>query len=355
MRALFNRLFRGHEAATVPSMDGALRANTALDQAGVLAKIPSPDNLVPFEGDLLFSSGTDIWRLAKGKAMALHHRFASRVTAMAVSPGGLLAVGLEGIGVQIGGKALGTLDGRLTKGPTALSFVDDGALAVAIGSAQNGPEDWQRDLMEKRSTGSVWTLPVAGGAGVCVADGLAWPNGLLLQDGRIIVSESWNHRLLAFDLAARNARPEVVLEDLPGYAGRLAPGKDGGAWLAVFAPRSQLIEFVLRERAYCTRMLRDIPKEFWIAPSFRSGRSFREPMQGGAVRVHGIFKPWAPTRSYGLVVQLDRNLSPVRSFHSRADGTRHGITSICEWQGEAAFASRGDDAVGLLSLQTDAA
>jgi hypothetical protein len=71
-------------------------------------------------------------------------------------------------------------------------------------------------------------------------------------------------------------------------------------------------------------------------------------MQGGAVKVHGIFKPWAPTRSYGLAVELDSSFAPVRSFHSRADGGRHGIVSVCEWGGEVAFASRGNGVVCAL-------
>ena len=223
-------------------------------------------------------------------------------------------------------------------------------LAVCIGSAHNGPREWQRDVMEMRASGSLWKVNLRTKAAVCVADGLAFPNGVLVQGSKLVISESWAHRLLSFDINVTKARPEILLEDLPGYPGRLSPSADGGAWLAIFAPRSQLIEFTLRERSYCDRMLREIPRDLWIAPTYRSGRSFREPMQGGAVRVHGIFKPWAPTRSYGLAVQLDRNLQPVRSFHSRADGSRHGIVSLGEWQGNMVFASRGDNLVGALPL-----
>lgn len=45
----------------------------------------------------------------------------------------------------------------------------------------------------------------------------------------------------------------------------------------------------------------------------------------------GILKPWAPTRSYGLVIHLDARYRPVTSFHSRADGRTHGIRS-CLWR-----------------------
>ena len=33
----------------------------------------------------------------------------------------------------------------------------------------------------------------------------------------------------------------------------------------------------------------------------------------------GMHKPWAPSRSYGLVVRLDAGLQPLASLHSRAE------------------------------------
>lgn len=362
MKALFNRLFSRREAATVPSMDGVLRPNALLDTAVPLVSIEEPDNLVPMGGGLIFSSGSGILRLPSprgGGAAVLVRDCAAPVTALAASPDGGLAAGLAGAGISVIGGAhdgvlLSDIGPRPIRGPTALVFADENTLFAAIGSAHNEPGEWQRDLMERRASGSIWKIGLQSRTAVCIADGLAFPNGLLVERGTLIVSESWNHRLLRLKPAEPRARPQIVLEDLPGYPGRLSPGSGGGAWLSVFAPRSQLIEFVLRERAYCARMLREVPRELWIAPSLRAGLSFREPMQGGAVRVHGIYKPWAPTRSYGLAVQLDADLMPLRSFHSRADGRSHGVVSVCEYGGDMVFASRGDNFVGALSLMKDA-
>lgn len=350
MSGLLGHLWSRRQAATVPSMDGVLRPNDALDRARTLPAAPEPDNLVPLGPDLVFSSGADLFRLSaasphEGPTHVRHLEAA--VTALAASPGGALAAGLDGRGVRIiGGPHDGTLldgfGGRAVRCPTAAAFLDEDVLYVCLGSTHNGAGDWQRDLMEMRASGSVWRIDLRSKAARCVADGLAFPNGVLIDGRKIAVSESWSHRILRLDPDAARARPEVVLDDLPGYPGRLAPAAGGGAWLAIFAPRSQLIEFVLRERAYCARMLREIPRQMWIAPTLRSGASFKEPMQGGAVKVHGIFKPWAPTRSYGLAVRLDAELAPVASFHSRADGRRHGIVSVCEWGGEVVCASRGD-------------
>ena len=358
MSGLMDLLWSRRQAATVPSMDGVLRPNDALDRARPLAHLPAPDNLARLGPDLVFSSGADLWRLPAAAPDAAPERLRTlegAVTALAASPGGALAAGIDGLGVRIvGGPHDGTLidrlGGRPARCPTAAAFLDEHVLYVCLGSTHNGAEDWQRDLMEMRATGSVWRIDLRGGAASRLADGLAFPNGLLVDERRVAVSESWAHRILRFDAETPRARPEIVLDDLPGYPGRLAPAADGGAWLAVFAPRSQLIEFVLRERAYCARMLREIPRPLWIAPTLRAGTSFKEPMQGGAVKVHGIFKPWAPTRSYGLAVRLDADLAPVASLHSRADGRRHGIVSVCEWEGEVVCASRGDDVLCALPL-----
>ena len=38
-----------------------------------------------------------------------------------------------------------------------------------------------------------------------------------------------------------------MVSKLPGYPARIHPAADGGAWLALFAPRNRLIEFILLE------------------------------------------------------------------------------------------------------------
>jgi hypothetical protein len=59
----------------------------------------------------------------------------------------------------------------------------------------------------------------------------------------------------------------------------------------------------------------------------------------------GIHKPWSPSRSYGLAARLDADLRPIASFHSRADGTRHGITSVVEAQGLVLASAKGGNAI----------
>jgi hypothetical protein len=344
--------FRG-KAVTIPPMDGALKPNTALEDANLVSEVPMPDNLVVDEEAMLFSSGPRLFSVpAEDEVRASElARFEVPITALAVSPNGHMAIGLDDGQVLV-------WDGLTEKRvlnlprqfscPTALVFADEGTLLIAQGSSRNKPSDWALDLMQKNATGAVWRVAIDNLTGndtaTCLAQNLAFPYGLLVREGEVIVSESWRHRLLRLG----NGAPQPVLTKLPGYPARLAPAADGGAWLTLFAPRNRLIEFVLQEDAYRRDMLAEVPRDFWIAPALSSNISFLEPLQCGGVKTMGVHKPWSPSRSYGLVVRLDRNLQPVASFHSRANGRRHGITSAVEFAGVLVMAAKGGNA--LLAL-----
>ena len=322
-------------AIAIPPMDGALRPNTALDEAAPVLSVDAPDNLCGAGGQVLFSSAGEILALPAfraGEPMPVA-AYGTPVSALAVSPGGQQAVGLDDGRVTVGAggpaeRAIVPPEGRGC--PTALAFLDEATLLVCHGSASRRPSDWAADLMEKNAGGSVWRVDLPSGRQSCLARGLAFPQGLLVDPagGRLIVAESWRHRLVAIPLSG--GAVTSVLADLPAYPARLAPADGGGAWLALFAPRNRLIEFVLRETTYRADMMREIPREHWIAPALTSGASFLEPLQCGGVKTMGIRKPWSPSRSYGLVARLDREMQPVESFHSRTNGVRHGVTSVVE-------------------------
>jgi hypothetical protein len=97
-------------------------------------------------------------------------------------------------------------------------------------------------------------------------------------------------------------------------------------------------------------MMKEIDPEFWVAPSLHHIIDYREPLQAGAMRELGQLKPWAPSRSYGLVVRLDQAFRPIKSMHSRADGKRHGITSCVDIDGQLLLTSFGGDV--LLSVDS---
>ncbi|HHH9558889.1 TPA: hypothetical protein ACP321_003025 [Pseudomonas aeruginosa] len=332
-------LFRS-KAVTIPPLDGAFRPNTDLDDAPLFARLGEADNLATRGSELLASSGNALYRLDASGGAELLARFPAPVTALAVSPAGTLAVALETGTLLIDGEEQLLPAG--TRCITALAFAANDELWLANGSAEHSPSNWAADLMSHGASGSLWKRTQGAATFQWVAGDLAFPYGLLpVAEGGIVFSESWRHRLVRLDARGRR----VIADKLPGYPARLAPAQGGGAWLAFFAPRNRLIEFVLQETHYRLDMLEQVPREQWIAPALSSGRSFLEPLQCGGIKTMGVHKPWSPSRSYGLLVRLDAELRPLASHHSRANGQRHGTCSVVEHAGRVLVASRGGDCI----------
>ncbi len=354
IRERLDRFFgRGESGIFVPVMDGALKPNERLDTLDVVFRLSGVDNLTLTGGHLLASSGAALMRLEEGGDLVEITRFAGEISALAADQAGRVAVGLASGRVMVLAENLTDVLAETTiPCPTALLFGDDGTLWVASGSARNRPDEWQRDLITHGKSGGIYRWNVGDAPAEQIARGLAWPYGLVLDgDGGLIVSESWAHRLVRVTLDGATVAP-TGLKNLPGYPARIIAATGGGFWLTVFAPRNQLVEFVLKETEYRERMVATIDPKYWIAPCLRSGKDFREQLQGGGVKQMGVLKPWAPTRSYGLVVKLDPDLMPVASLHSRANGHVHGITSLAllERAGGAhlLIGAKGDNAVIML-------
>jgi hypothetical protein len=346
-KALHRWLGRGDASITTPPMDGAFRPNDLLDAAPSVLEAPAPDDLAVTGLGLVVSCGRLLLRVdTSGDAPAAS--FDADISALAGLPDGGAAVALvDGRIVFAGGRHGGkTIAARTdVRCITALAGAADGALLVANGSATHGPTDWKRDLMDKGASGSVWRLEPASGAWTQIAARLAYPNGLLDDGDSIVVSESWRCALTRISPGA-GGRGARVLEDLPAYPSRLSRDSGEAVWLALFAPRSQLVELVLSEDGYRRRMIDEIDADYWVAPCLRSGRSPLEPTQQGGVKQLGVMKPWSPSRSYGLIARLDGAFRPIASLHSRTNGRRHGVTSCLASGGRLYFTAKGDGVVG---------
>ena len=353
-RVLDQFMGRGHAAVTVPPLDGALKPNNRLEDAAPHLTIDAPDNLVSAGSYLVFSSGSTVYRLSKtSDAPAVLYQADGPVTALAGRDDGTVAVACDGGGIVLltetgDPTCLDRLGNRTATCVTAMAFAPDDGLVIAVGSAVHGAADWRHDLMTHGRSGSLWRATPSTGEAVCLHEGLAFPNGLCAKgDGSILVSEAWTSRILRL---SPDGAVSVLLDDLPGYPARMSPAENGGVWLSVFAPRSQLIELVLREPAYRKAMMAQVEPDYWVCPALRSGVSFLEPMQGGALKQMGILKPWAPTRSYGLAIEYDADFVPLQSLHSRAGGRHHGITAAIERNGRLWLTSKGGDAVLSVDL-----
>jgi hypothetical protein len=339
----------------VPSMDGALKPNNVLEEAVVKAELDAPDNVTLWKGRMVVTSGRDLIELCdhdrRGKRL---QSFDAEISCMCTLADGSIVVGLADGSIQLVG---GQFDGAKYKKvnetdihcPTSLCAVGSDCVLLTIGSSQHGPGQWNRDLMSLGCSGSVWRIHVANGTAVRVSDKLAYPCGVMqTQSGRIVVSEAWKHRLIEI---GPNGACSALLDELPGYPSRITPTtSNDGYWLCVFAPRRSVVELILQDDKFRAEMINGIDEKYWMAPALATGHSFKEPLLGGAVKQLGHTKPWAPTRSYGLLIKLGLDFHPVASFHSRGDGTRHGVTSCIEADGQIVVTSKGGNSVLAVDL-----
>ena len=83
-----------------------------------------------------------------------------------------------------------------------------------------------------------------------------------------------------------------------------------------------------------------IEPRHWIAPRATPEFSHDFPIELGATRLFGEVKPWAPSFSYGLLIEMDESLMPVGSAHSRANGRRHAICDAAVWNGDLIAVSK---------------
>lgn len=356
--SFFDRLldpFRG-KAVTIPPYDGAYKPNNALENAAAVQAVPAVDNLLLWDGKIVFSAGQSLYLLDVGVTVILS-TFEAEITAMTALDEESLVIALDNGKLVFHG---GARNGNVIEAPsdqpflcpTALSKLDATTILVAQGSAVHKPSDWVVDLMSKRASGSLWKIDLQSGERIQLADKLAWPAGIYVGENKAVyVSEAFAHRIIHVQ---GNGAIAAVLTKIPGYPGRLAPAADGGVWLAVFAPRNRLIEFVLQEKHFRQDMLETVDRQYWIAPALSSGSSFLEPLQCGSVRTMGVHKPWAPSRSYGLAVKLNKALQPKASFHSRSDGARHGLTSIVDTGENVLVALKGAGLIVDLKTEVQA-
>ena len=343
LRDLTDRLLgRGDATITVPSFDGALKPNQILEKAEIVARFDAPEDLATDGKALYIADDARVLRL-DGAATTEVRRFDRAVSALCCLPDGGIAVALDGREVQVFATPAAPSPARtfsdasmhainaLTPGPGQTLVATDGSTARPY-------RQWVYDLMERGHSGRVLVLDMAGGNVRTLASGLAYAFGACAGGNDVFVSESWRHRLIAL---GADGSSRTVLEHLPVYPSRLSPASAGGFWLTAFAARTQLVEFVLRENAYRRRMMAEIDPEYWIAPKLTSGQSFLEPMQGAHIKTMGVVKPWAPPRSYGLVIRLDAEGVPLYALHSRVDGVNHGVVAAVEVDGALFAIAKG--------------
>ncbi len=337
----------------IPPLDGALSPNDRLDATTPIGEpLPGVDDVIAdAAGAVYASAGRQVLKLTGPDftQRTLIAEFEGDAGGLALHPDGRLLVCVAGRGlaaIDPGKPAPRFVEGAGGKsfaGLLSAAVAPDGRIFAVEGSTGRAPDQWRRDLMEKRSNGRLVAISGALDKAEVVRDGLGYPYGVAVSaDGTSLwFTESWAHRICRLPLDRLGETPEAVVGNLPGYPARLHRDGDGGFLLALFARRTHLIEFVLKEDDFREEMIANMKPDYWIAPALAGGADCLEPMQIGQVKALGIQKPWAPPRSYGLLVHLDGEGEATDSLHSRTGGRFHGVTGACATPQGVVIAAKG--------------
>lgn len=344
-------LFRSRRQ-TPPAMtlEGMLGPNGRLDEAAGM-KADAPDALcATTDGRLLFSSGSRVMSLGEwgGKPNAWA-TFDAPVTALCRSSTGVVAAGLAGGRLAVSDALGKPVDGWTLPPGRVRSVVDcvfrseEELLLVDCGYGE--PDNLLAlAAWDDEARGRVVALNRSGETRV-IADGLHCPMGVSLDaEGGPLIS-------LLERASIVDAAGKVRQAGYPGYLGRLRRTPTGYA-MACLSRRDPLIEFLKTERAFVAEMKLKIAPRHWIGPRTSVEFSHDFPIELGATRLFGEVKPWAPSFSYGLLVEMDDSLMPTGSAQSRANGQRHAICDVAVWNGDLIAVSKASGEILNLGAGT---
>jgi hypothetical protein len=323
-------------------LEGALGPNGRLDEAEAFP-IAQPDAVcVNRDGHLLLSSGSRVLRIRQwGEEPEIWAIFDAPVSAIAVSEGGRVAVGLAGGRIAVRDAAGDTPSGW--KSASSLHavadclFLSEDELAVVDHGYDADEPILSIAPWDSTARGRVVAISRSGETRV-IAAGLHCPLGIVRgPGGGLAFTEMERARVV-------DASGKVLQSGFPAYLARIRKIGDGYA-LACLSRRDPLIEFLKTEREFVARMKANIDPRHWISPRVTPEFSHDFPIELGATRLFGEIKPWAPSFSYGLVIETDDAMTPVGSAHSRANGVRHAISDVAAWGESLIAVSRASEEV----------
>ena len=275
-------LFPNREIHVIPVLDGAFSPNQRLDEARATRQ---RDRAARRHG---VRAGRRALRVERRHDLALHRSGlcrARRVRSPAgfgrrASPGrptaacslASLASGLCALssGGEIARHGWKRRAGEPIACPASVTVADDGTIYATEGSRANAPELWLADLMQNRApSGRLIACDPRWAPPACAPTDSPGHRG---PSSRMTAAKSGSASRGRIGLTALS-RSETVA----GLSSRTTPaiprassrGAAGDYWMAFFGLRTQLTEFVLRERAFCEAMMRTVPPRTLDRPDAR--------------------------------------------------------------------------------------
>jgi sugar lactone lactonase YvrE len=196
------------------------------------------------------------------------------------------------------------------EGGAALHFTNgvaigaSGAVYFSDSSRRHGPEAVHREALDAQPSGRLLRYDPATGAVDRLLDGLFFANGVAVdpEERFVLVAETFAYRVTRYWLqGAQAGRSEAFVEDLPGLPDGISYNGAGVYWLALFAPRSRLLD-ALAHWPSVRRLLAWLPASLLPAPE-RHGRVLGLDIEGRVVHdlrdPAGTYAPISSARQVG--------------------------------------------------------
>jgi len=183
----------------------------------------------------------------------------------------------------------------------------DGKIYFSDASSKFGQFQYYEDMLEHRPNGRLLEYDPASGRTRLLLDGLYFANGVAVAgDGSfVLVAETWKYRIQRYWLNGPSAgRAEVFVDNLPGFPDGVSTGSDGRFWVALFAPRSDVLDSVL-PRPFLRKVIWRLPT--WVRPG---------------------------PAHHGFVLGLDADGNPTTTLQDTAASAYAPITSVQEHAGQ---------------------
>jgi sugar lactone lactonase YvrE len=279
-----------------PALAGVLAPNEKLSRAQLVSAAPDGPEFITFDAQGRLYTGDESGTIYRIPAGGPAERFAStggRPNGLAFAPDGNLLVA-------------DTIRGLLSVSPaghvTVLADRADGkpiALANELAVAEGGTVyfsdstvtpyakiDLTRELLENRSTGRLLRYDPRTHHTDVLLSGLSLANGVALvpDQSYVLVAESYRYRITRYWLTGPKAGThDIFASNLPGFPDNITAGRGGTFWVALYQPRSEMIDF-LQRHPFLKAQLAKLPGALLTAGQAKASTALQLSPAGRPIR-----------------------------------------------------------------------
>lgn len=267
------------QAPSNPGYTGALEQNTrlsglqalsignhhgpediALDRTGRIYAATHGGHIVRLRAD---GSNPEIWANTGGRPLGIDFDARGRLV-VADAYRGLLMVATDGKVTELANVA----DGVPIKYADDVDVAANGLIYFSDASTKYGARECGGtyaasllDLMEHGGHGRLLVYDPADGRARTLLAGLNFANGVAVahDQASVLVTETGSYRVLRYWLTGpRQGQSEPFVEALPGFPDNLSTGMAGRYWVALIAPRNDLLDN-LADKPFVRKMIQRLP------------------------------------------------------------------------------------------------